>query len=103
MWIEGSRNLQNGTDMSAQRQLMVGQWFYELLFYIKSEVTNVPCEQTFDITGLSQILVPVAQNSTVHLSQLCASEELNQIADLSCDTDLYPFRMVWNHYVFIFT
>jgi len=39
---------------------------------------NVPCEVTFDITGSSKTLVPLAHSSTVHLSQLCASEELHQ-------------------------
>lgn len=36
----------------------------------------LPCEETFDIPGSGQVLVPVAQGSAAQLSQACASEEL---------------------------
>lgn len=46
------------------------------LFYVKSEATSVPCEQTFDVPGSGQVLVAVAQSSAAQLSQVCASEGL---------------------------
>lgn len=59
---------------------------YSSMSNLKSLV--FPCEETFDIPGSGQVLVPVAQGSAAQLSQGCASEEL-WTQTYPC-SDLYP-------------